>query len=377
MMKNRKGVAHRKYRIFYWLYLFFIVIILLEIALRIYNPFHLRLKGDRILLPVNQSIVIKNQINPRLDKEIVNTRNAAGFRGPEIPVRFKDYLSIITVGGSTTECRFLSDNRTWPSIVGRLLEEDFRNVWVNNAGMDGHSSFGHQVLLQDHLIKVKPKVIVFLIGINDVENDQPTFHDKLNTRGAFPSFKHYLYNNSEVLNLVINFLRGWKAQKHNNTTQRFSPPEKGKTLQIPDSVIAKKIVEQNEYLPNFQRRVEQLIDTCRAHGIEPILLTQPDLYGHGIDSVTKTDLAAAKIEDGLNGKLMWRMLEVYNSKTRAICREKKVALIDLALQMPKNSWYYYDHSHFTNEGAQKVAEIVAGELKSILRYKYPHFSIQD
>lgn len=376
-MKVRKGVAYRKHRIFYWLYLFFIVIILLEIVLRLYNPFHLRLKGDKILLPVNQSVVIKNHLNPRLDKKIVNTRNAAGFRGPEIPDRFNDYLSIVTVGGSTTECRFLSDGRTWPFLVGKLLERDFPNLWINNAGMDGHSSFGHQVLLQDHLVKVKPKIIMFLIGINDVENDQPTFHDKLNTRGAFPSLKHYLYNNSEVLNLLINLFRGWKAQKHNNTTQRFTPPHKNKTLLIPDSVIAKRLLQQNEYLPDYQRRIEQLIDTCRTYGIEPIFITQPDLYGNGIDSITKADLAAAKIEDGMNGKLMWKMLEVYNSKTRLICSEKKVALIDLALQMPKNSWYYYDHSHFTNEGAQKVAEIVAGELELILRDKYPRFWAGD
>lgn len=372
-MKVRKGVARKKYPIFYWLYLFVIVIILLEIALRIYNPFHLRLKGDKILLPVNQSITIRNQLNPRLDKTILNTRNSAGFRGPEIPILFNEYLSIITVGGSTTECRFLSDNRTWPFLVGQLLQNDFRNVWVNNAGMDGHSSFGHQVLLQDHLVKVKPKVILFLIGINDVENDQPTFHDKLNTKGAFPSLKHYLYNNSEVLNVVINLFRGWKAQKHNNTTQQFHPPDKNKTLSIPDSVIAKRLARQSEYLPAFQQRIIQLIDTCKTYGIDPIMITQPDLYGYGVDSVTKADLAIAKIEDGMNGKLMWQLLEVYNSKTKQIGDSKNVAVIDLAHEMPKNSWYYYDHSHFTNEGALKVAEIVALKLKSILREKYPDF----
>src|SRR5882724_299428 len=105
---NSGGTKARK-KILYILYLFFIVFFALEIILRIYNPFHFRIKGDRLLLPVNERLVIRNTINLSLDPEIVNTRNSLGFRGPEKPAGFDSVLSIITVGGSTTECHFLSD----------------------------------------------------------------------------------------------------------------------------------------------------------------------------------------------------------------------------------------------------------------------------
>src|ERR1700761_3870697 len=97
-------------RIAYAVYLPVAVFLLLELALRIYNPFHLRLKGDKILLPVNERLTITNHINPKLDPVIVNTRNHLGFRGPDTPAGMREALSIITIGGSTTECHFLTDD---------------------------------------------------------------------------------------------------------------------------------------------------------------------------------------------------------------------------------------------------------------------------
>src|SRR5580704_17588568 len=113
MTKNNttplKGFKKHVSKLLYMLYFFIFIFIALEIFLRIYNPFHFRLKGDRILLPINQEVRIRNTINPKLDSLIINTRNALGFRGPDTPANFRQVLSIITVGGSTTECRFLSD----------------------------------------------------------------------------------------------------------------------------------------------------------------------------------------------------------------------------------------------------------------------------
>ena len=69
----------------YGVYLFIVTLLVMELALRIYNPFHFRLKGDKILLPINERETIVNRINPKLDPVIINTRNSLGFRGPEAP----------------------------------------------------------------------------------------------------------------------------------------------------------------------------------------------------------------------------------------------------------------------------------------------------
>lgn len=366
-MYNKKGINSKVWkRILYCLYLFFIVFVLLEIVLRIYNPLQLRIKGDKIILPVNQVITIKNSINPRLDPVIVNKRNSIGLRGPEPPANFDSVLSVVTVGGSTTECFFLNDDSTWPARLGKLLSKDLNNVWVNNAGLSGHSTFGHQVLLDDHLLKIKPKVILFLTGINDVENDGPSFHDKLNTKGAYPDFVHYIYNNSEVLNVVVNLFRGLRAQKINNTTDEWRPPMQNHELNIDPAKAREELEKQKKYLNNYGKRIEALADTCINHGILPVFITQPWLYGEGIDSVTHVDLSSYNTGNGRNGRLYWDILQLYNQEVKTICGKKQIPVIDLASKMPKNSLYYYDGTHYTNEGAGKIAHLVAEDLLRIL-----------
>ena len=50
---------------------------------------------------------------------------------------------------------------------GSLEKLAYELVWLNNAGLDGHSTFGHEILLRSHIIKLKPDMIIFLTGIND------------------------------------------------------------------------------------------------------------------------------------------------------------------------------------------------------------------
>lgn len=359
-------------KILYGFYLIAVVGLLLEIALRIYNPLHFRIKGNQIILPVSQKQIIRNTINPKLDSVIINTRNALGFRGPEKPAHFDNFLSIVTVGGSTTECHFLSDDKTWPYLLEQNLKSSFKNIWLNNAGLDGHSTFGHQVLLNDYLIKIKPKIILFLIGINDVESNQPTFHDELNRKGGYADFKHFIFNNSEVLNIALNLSRGWRAQKMNNTTNDMLDLYKGKHIIMSDQQITARIRQQEKYLINYRKRVNQLIDTCLRYAITPVFITQPDLFGLGKDSITGVNLETFVL-DNMNGKCVWQVLEVYNNEVKKICAEKGIATIDLAWLLPKNSIYFYDQVHYTNAGAKKVAEIINSKLRTILLHKYSAF----
>jgi len=355
----------------YVLYLFFMVFIALEIILRIYNPFHFRIKGEHLLLPVNEQLVIHNTINPRLDSVIINTRNSLGFRGPEKPVPFNRFLSVVAVGGSTTECHFLSDDKTWTSLLEKDLQPSFPRIWVNNAGLDGHSTFGHEILLNDYLVKLQPGVILFLTGINDMENEQPTFHDKLNTKGAYNDFKHFMFANSEVLNLVLNLARGRKAQRLNNTTNSLLDLSKGDSLAMTGQQIMERAGRQARYLAGYRQRIIELIDTCRAHGIRPVFITQPNLFGKGHDPVTGVNLETFKLGEQLNGKGLWEILELYNSALKQTCGARNVPVVDLAELMPKNSLYFYDASHFTNQGAEQVALLLSAGLQPVLRNYFP------
>src|SRR5689334_14103707 len=100
-------------RLIYSAYLLLTFIVILEILLRLFDPFGFRQKGNNVILPRNRKMVFNNDKIPVLQRRTVHTKNSLGFRGPEKPEHFADRTSIIAVGGSATECFYLDDKTCW------------------------------------------------------------------------------------------------------------------------------------------------------------------------------------------------------------------------------------------------------------------------
>ncbi len=130
---------------------------------------------------------------------------------------------------------------------------------------------------------------------------------------------------------------------------------------------------QDHYLQPYKARLEKLITICREHNIMPVLLTQPVLYGEGVDEASGVDLGHRFVAKDMDGATAWQVLELYNGVTREVGRERGVLVIDLAREMPKNSAYYYDLMHYTNAGAARLADIIAAHLTPVLAQKFPAY----
>lgn len=349
-------------------------LLVLEVLLRVYNPLEIRFKPDRIVLPVNKRYILNNVGTfTKLPPRTRHTKNSLGFRGEPPPRNLGDYLTIITIGGSTTECFYLSDGKTWPDLLGRNLAHDFNRVWINNAGLDGATTYRHIILMEDYVIRLRPKVVLFLIGINDVGAGDIAAAERHRGHYLEQRWRALLYR-SEVYSLEQNLYHYFIAQsrglRHTEIDLR-----KVETLEHLPAGTAPRTLEgyRKNSLPFFARRVEKLVQLCRDHGIEPVLLTQPTLYGPGRDPVTGVDLAAVKVVDKVNGGLMVQIVDLYNAVTRQVAQTDRVLLIDLAWEMPRNSAYYYDYLHYTEPGAAEVAGIVDRHLSPWLAARYPSF----
>lgn len=355
-------------------------LLLCELVLRFDNPFYARIKGNRIVLLVNKRVQVKNTRIPRLDPVITVSRNSLGFRGPDPPADFNDYLTIVTIGGSTTQCFMLSDEKTWTARLGSRLEDSFGPVWINNAGLDGHSTFGHIVLLEDYVTKLHPKVVLFLVGANDVAQAVTGEFESENIKGPlrFSSTKTLLKSasaHSEVAALILNVYRSLTAYQAGLVSYTdIDLTKRGYFTSTSD--MENEFLEKysKPYLPAYQTRLEKLVDVARNVDIEPVFITQPSLLGPAIDDFTKVDLARIRVGTNNNGKMQWDLLEVYNDVTRRVGLERDVLVIDLARSMPKSSRYFTDYVHFTNEGAQEVADIIYNSLCPMLANRYHQYS---
>jgi lysophospholipase L1-like esterase len=354
---------------------------LLEGVLRLYNPFQARIKSGRIILSKSRTIRIKNNITKRFDPVITFTLNSLGFRGAEPPVDFGRYLTVITVGGSTTYCWMLSDEKTWPAELGNRLGKSFQRVWINNAGLLGHSTFGHIVLMEEIVTKLQPKVVLFLVGENDLLKGHliEAEGDSENVKGRilFSSAKGFVKSlaaQSEVAALGANLYRNYISNPAYLAAYAKLDLTKLGYLKVSREVEERYVTRSSKpYIQSYQTRLKRLIDISREAGIEPVFITQPLLLGPAVDDITKVDLAAIKVDETRNGQMWWESLEVYNDVTRKVGHENNVLVIDLARQMPKSSRCFWDFAHYTNEGAQIVADIVYRALCPMLSNKFPQY----
>ena len=355
-------------------------LLLLEVFLRFHNPFYARIKGNRIVLMANKRYRFNNNIIKQgLDPIIRVTRNSLGFRGPDPPTDYKDDLTIITVGGSTTECFMLSDGRTWPDRLGKLLEKSFRRIWVDNAGLDGHSTFGHIVLMEDYISQLHPKVVIFLVGANDPAASRLGEFEVQNIQSgiSFKSAKAFLKSlsaYSEVVAFALNMQRSLTAYRASLNYENIDLTRLGYyKASAEEERRSLERQSKEEYLCGYKMRLQRLINIAKQSHTEPVLVTQPLLTGPAVDDVSKMDLAEIRIGPHTNGKMRWDLLEVYNDVTRRVGRDNGVLVIDLARQMPKSSRYFTDFLHFNNEGAQKVSEVMYSSLWPMLVSKFPQY----
>jgi lysophospholipase L1-like esterase len=352
---------------------------IVEAVLRIYNPLGFRIKGNKILLPINKDEVIYYH-SPKLAKMVKIHRNSLGFKGEEPPPDFADRLTILAVGGSTTEGVGLNDDKTWPLILESKLKGNFGKLWLNNAGLSGHSTFGHLVLMHDYVLKIKPKVVLFLIGLNDLGIEGFNNFDNRMFMGitfrSLDGFLAGLANHSEVAAALLNLKRYYfpkivpqvgkeEVDFKTLSTLEISPQDKAATIKL----------FRKRYLGPYERRLNKLLEMALTHGIVPILLTQPVLYGAQVDPVTGVDFSKVQVPGDMNGELAWEVLELYNDITRKVGKEKGVLVIDLAVEFPKDSRYYFDLTHYTNAGSEKAASIIYQELQPYLARKFPSYAL--
>jgi len=353
-----------------------ITLMLIEGVLNVWTPFEYRVRGDKIVLPVNRSYVMTLEPMPGMDTEVIHSKNGLGFRGAErLPTAaFEKALTIVAVGGSTTESFYISDGKTWPEKLAQRLSGDFPDIWMNNAGLDGHSTFGHRLLMTDFLIPLQPDVVLFLIGANDNgrrtpgQSDLRSSTETANRTGIY-SWVNYLANNTEIGGLALAMYRVYQAHKmglgHSFTQfdwESFPPPD---TVTAAD---AEAIYAQHREgaAIDYRKRVIGLIEQSRSHGIEPVLMTQPHVLGS--DSDPRPGAAAGDTD---TWTVTWQVLEIYNDVVRTVAVEQDVLLIDLARKLPKDRHLFYDSVHFNIPGSDRVAKIIAAELCPWLAEKFP------
>ncbi|MBC7905878.1 MAG: SGNH/GDSL hydrolase family protein [Rhodospirillaceae bacterium] len=238
-------------------------------------------------------------------------RDAWGFRGIG---RDPASITILTVGGGTTDQHYLPDDQTWQSV----MERDFRAAGVDavvaNAGIDGEATLGHVRAFEDwfsHVPGLKPRFVLFSVGLDESTN---VVRDESSV----------VRRHSALLRMV----------------ERLSEPKP----------VEAQPVEPSEGRPNrasiagYKERLTRLAQLAHAMGAVPVFVVQ---------GVWADELTARRLAD-------------FNHATRDVCKEAGLLCLDMAREVTFEAGDFYDHLHNSPQGAEKVGRWLAGKLAGLV-----------
>jgi lysophospholipase L1-like esterase len=280
-------------------------------------------------------------------------RDRWGLRGSFDDPRQVD---ILTIGGSTTDQRFITEGETWQDRLAQHLIVMGRPVVIANAGIDGQSTVGHIAALDGWLFRVpqlRPRLVLIYAGINDVLLEYKTEYDAVASSRLVQRIRQYVEQRSVVLALfrtaagMILAVQGrvvHGAMDLTHTDNNWIP--------IGDLTDLRK--EYAARLDDYATRLETLDHRIRAWGAVPIFVTQPRadrqfLAGEGMFVLIRSG--------SMDGET--RALSLFNERTMSFCRDTGNLCVDLARNLALGLDDYYDFSHNNPKGAAKIGGYLA------------------
>jgi len=313
--------------------------------------------------------------------------NADGIRGDAFSP--DQQYRILTVGGSSTECQFLDQDKTWPALLQKKLNrQKSLKVWVGNIGKSGLCSREFYMHMK-YLLPQYPTIdtVIVLTSINNfvrplIEADgyDPCFMEhydlweKRLIRGAFakmPYFKKkFRFRPGYYDETAIGFL---VKRFHYRYIQKtlYKDKREGLLTLRSDRLHANEVIntlpDLTPGIQEYMHNLHAMIDTAAEWSVRIVFITQPTLWKKDMNEREKDLLwcgwaGSRKERRYYTAEALADGMERYNSKLKKVCQARKVECIDLAALMPKELSVFYDDCHFTEYGAQLAADIIYKHL---------------
>lgn len=289
------------------------------------------------------------------------TRDEWGLRGTHQTLADID---VVTIGGSTTEQRYLDDTKTWQTVAQDELRRAGRPLVIANAGVDGQSTVGH---LFDFdfwfplLPEMRPRIFVFYVGANDVmrRDDRAAFDAALDAQDWRVRSATF-----QLIRTVRNNLRARSVGVYHGRMRPLTADDFTETGRLTDE---QREAIANRMIAGFLQNVERLRQHVADRGALPVFMTQTAYAWTGdwaapargvkdtvaIYGVTANYADVAYLHRQLNHRLIQDR------------DERQVTCFDLAHDVAFELPDFYDYLHNTPAGATKIGGYLASRLLTV------------
>ena len=298
---------------------------------------------------------------------VVYTRDRYGLRG--------DYgapedITVLTLGGSATDQRYLSDGLTWHDELQRRLRAAGHPATVANAGVDGHSTFGHLASYDYWLPLIpglRPRYTILFVGVNDFFLREPVLPWE-GTPDGTALLWHRIRASSAFYRVYATVQGAALARRMGlgHTRIDLDRIAWADTPRLRDHGAVGQ-----SHARAFEERFARLLDRVRAAGSEPVCVTQPSWYYRfdpdGRVMGADMDLSFEGAYDStppINGIDYFHLRRMFDGVMLASCTSRRAPTIDLAVAAWEAS-DFYDFVHMTPSGARKLGRRIAAAMEGL------------
>lgn len=262
-------------------------------------------------------------------------------------------LRVFAIGGSTTEQIYVDDQKTWSSLLEKMLEMSLgRTVEVINTGVSGLRA-SHHLSTFHKILPYHPDAVVFLMGINDWNKQ---IAEEIEQNWVLPAWiKRFSIRNSPLWNIgKLGAAPKTLAMSEATSPQVFGAPS------FPNSLARGEIKQfqpQNVSV-NYSQAVESIMRLCADRGIRCFFVTQPHAYDPNISERLKLRLWMTPPNESYTLSLdnIQQIAKRYNAWLIESSKRQQQPLCDLASILPATEAIFYDDCHFNESGSVHVAE---------------------
>lgn len=370
--KGRLFLTRRWPHLFSLLFAALLGFLLLEVAARNMPveeaAFHLRQPSHQWIFRPNPAVF------SGLSPESRYTTNREGVRGPEMPPR-DDAARILCLGGSTTECLYLDDAKTWTHLLMQELNArgSVKRVWVGSAGASGYASDAHAAFVKSSPLMNQIDVLVVLVGVNDLAKSLANEGTDVAAGGEVRRpelIGRPLWRRSRAVieaGVLVKRVRQRLTQgsiAYEDVDGKSYVERRLRRRSARESDDTTRLLEGNPVFDQYTRNIHGMIAACRGAGVRPIFVTQPVLWTENMSEQARDLLWFGWREDGshLSVSSLRGLMNRYNTALRETCATEGVECIDLSSMDGHIEWFY-DDCHFNEAGAREVARLISERLR--------------
>ena len=283
-------------------------------------------------------------------------RNYYGFRGEDVD---PSNINAVIMGGSDIDERYKPDEFTITEYLNKLLKENYYDLKILNAGIEGQSTVGLIYNFNHWFSKLEnfsPKLILLYIGLSDAGIPENFDVAKSGGDGHIknPEKIEVFFDNIKSRSLLYDSLRIFKfkylPRKNFVKYDGDIDPNREKDFSYIKYETALQKYDLNSLqekyglkIKNFLSRVDTLYKKAKKLNANPVFITSVRSQGN-----TEINF-------------------IFNYSLILHCKNKNYNCINIAKKLNGKYNYWRDGTHTTREGSEVIANLIFEDLEKYIK----------